>query len=107
MDVQEVDTFCFTLKERSLKSFHSYLVMRAAKRISSRYYISRGTLLEAPSTAKIYDADEDGKKVYFEYDDEFWWIDILHLGISQIMETPDGPVGFLTGQVSVHCYYDD
>jgi hypothetical protein len=101
MDVQEVDTFCFNLMERSLMSFHSYLVMRAAKRISSRYYISRGTLLEAPSTAKIYDADEDGKKVYFEYDDEFWWIDILHIE-HQIIASPRGPLGFLIGHVSVY-----
>ena len=105
MDVEEVDTFCFSLKERSLKSFQSYLVMRAARRISSRYYLLRGTLLDPPNTAKLYDTDEDDKKLYFTYDDEFYWIDILHLD-PQIIDGPDGLLTTLIGQVAVHLYSD-
>ena len=92
--------FGFNLMERSLKSFQTYLVKRAAKYIH-RTSISLGLGSAPPSTAKPIHIDSDDKRIYFNFDDKLWMIRIWHIE-HQVIASPRGPLGFLIGHVSVY-----
>ena len=101
MEVQ----FRFNLMERSLMSFQTYLVKRAAKYIY-KTSISLGLGSAHPSTAKANHIDSDDKRIYFNFDDKLWMIRVGHIE-HQVIASPRGPLGFLIGQVSVSEELDD
>jgi len=98
--------FRFNLMERSLMSFQTYLVKRAAKYIY-KTNISLGLGSERPSTVKANHIDSDEKRIYFNFNQKLWMIRVWTVGISQIIVTPNGPVGILSGHVSVYEESDD
>jgi len=93
--------FRFNLMERSLKSFQTYLVKRAAKYIY-KTSISLGLGSARPSTAKPIHIDSDEKRIYFNFNDKLWMIRIWTIGITKIIVGPNGSVGVLSGHVSVY-----
>ena len=92
--------FHFNLMERSLKSFQTYLVKRAAKYIH-RTSISLGLGSAHPSTAKPIHIDSDDKRIYFNFNDKLWMIRVWTIQ-HQVIASPRGPLGFLIGHVSVY-----
>lgn len=93
--------FRFNLMERSLMSFQTYLAKRAAKYIY-KTSISLGLGSARPSTAKANHIDSDDKRIYFNFDNKLWMIRVWTVGISQIIDGLNGPVGVLSGHVSVY-----
>ena len=94
--------FRFNLMERSLMSFQTYLVKRAAGRIATRQWLRTNTIpSEAPSTAKANHIDSDDKRIYFNFNDKLWMIRVWTIQ-HQVIASPRGPLGFLIGHVSVY-----
>ena len=92
--------FHFNLMERSLKSFQTYLVKRAAKNIY-KTSISLGLGSARPSTAKPIHIVSDEKRIYFNFNDKLWMIRVWTIE-HQVIASPLGPLGFLIGHVSVY-----